>query len=106
MPDSVISGLERSARGFCSNETTVTRTDEGFIKIEVSRLFLWYKSDFTSSLELKASDNEDLKLLAFIRAKMDPAVDVEKCEALDQVLEGSVKFELVFSAYNWSINRK
>ena len=80
--------LSVAAKSFCSQEVTLSPDDNS--KLLLSKLMLWYKSDFGST------DADVVRTLAgFV-----------KDEALSKAMkEGADKMTLVFKDYDWKINK-
>lgn len=82
-------GLEAAAKSFCSQEVCVDSN-----KVILSKIFLWYKTDFGSS------DKECLRWIC-------QHLDQEERNKLNSLLEApnSDSFiEVSYSEYNWTIN--
>ena len=83
--------LQLAANSFCNQEIRVS--DEK--KVEASKIFLWYKSDFGES------DKEVLeKLCEFITD------ETLKEKVLEIVNQDEQDGKLIFKDYNWALNSK
>ena len=82
------SQLELAARSFLSQEVTISKKENGSFDVSVSKLFLWYGSDFGDS----GSD-----LLKWIMDNLGS----EKFR-LDEIVAGG--FDIIYRDYDWTSN--
>ncbi|KAJ7381209.1 hypothetical protein OS493_004810 [Desmophyllum pertusum] len=82
-------GLEAAAKSFCSQEVCVDND-----RVILSRIFLWYKTDFGSS------DIECLRWIAQHLAKEEQ----EKLQRLLEAIDRDSAINISYSEYNWNLN--
>lgn len=91
--DNLERGLKLACDSFCTNETEIL-PDEN--KIIISRLFLWYGTDFV--------ENPDENIMEYISSNF--MTDNENRQKFDQLKSTSNKITIEYSAYNWELNNK
>ena len=84
----VDSQLDLAAKSFLSQEVTISKKEDGSFDVIVSKLFLWYGSDFGDS----ASD-----LLTWMVGNLGS----EKF-SLDEIVAGG--FDIIYRDYDWTSN--
>ncbi|RMZ97348.1 DUF547 domain-containing [Brachionus plicatilis] len=91
--DNLERGLQLACQAFCTNETQIF-PDEN--KMVISRLLLWYGTDFV--------ENPDEEIIDYVSSKFRP--DDEIKHKFDQLKSSCPKIKVEFSDYNWELNIK
>ncbi|CAF1113618.1 unnamed protein product [Brachionus calyciflorus] len=94
--ENVERGLQAASINFCTNETEI---DTNECKISLSRLFLWYGSDFVSD---KNFYNE--QILEFIGKNLRECD--EKATQFKELMRTKMQVNIEYSNYDWEINNK
>lgn len=102
-PANLEHNLEIAAINFITSET---RVDLEAYTIELSRLFLWYKSDFILDFQDLAKSNNDQALIRFVEKYIREGD--ENKEKVQKLLESGIidKVQIKYSSYDWQINFK
>lgn len=82
-------GLDAAAKNFCSQEVCVDNN-----MIILSRIFMWYKTDFGST------DRECLSWISHHLGKDEQ----QKLKSLLEVADSDSSINITYSEYNWNLN--
>lgn len=94
--DNLNRGLEMATSNFVSSETKVNIEDKS---VELSKLFLWYKTDFTGG-----QDDDSLLIEYIVKHLKNDHIKHQQLQ--DLMVDNCAKILITYAAYNWDINAK